>query len=239
MSPSPLLPESRNPGPKTVFVVEDDKAVQDALRMLLESVDLSVRTFSSAREVLEAYDPQWRGCMVIDIRMPGISGLELQDRLVQLGCPLPTIFVTGHGDVQMAVRALRRGAIDFLLKPFRDQELLDRIHEALDIAADRAEQKERLDRLVRRLDQLTPRETEILSLVAAGHTNKSIAQQLHLSRRTVEVHRASVMEKMQAGSLAQLVRMEILLEQAGRPSFGQALPDSGPSEAGHAGRSRI
>ena len=215
---------------KTVFVVEDDEAVRDALTLLLESVDLKVRTFDSAREVLEAYEPSWKGCLVLDIRMPGLSGLELQERLLQMGCSLPIIFVTGHGDVQMAVRALRKGAIDFLLKPFRDQDILDRIHEALEIAQDRLSQKATRDRLVDCLTALTPRELEVLAMVTEGHTNKVIANKLHLSQRTVEVHRASVMEKMNADSLAQLVRMEMLLEQAGGPSFAQAIPE--PSSSG-------
>lgn len=224
-APRPLDSEA-----KTVFVVEDDDAVRDALSMLLESVDLNVRTFVSAREALEAYDPTWKGCLVLDIRMPGLSGLELQERLLQQGCSLPIIFVTGHGDVQMAVRALRKGAIDFLLKPFRDQDILDRIHEALEIAGDREQQKTTRDGLLERLFSLTPRELEVLAMVTEGHTNKVVAGKLHLSQRTVEAHRASVMEKMQASSLAQLVRMEILLEQAGGPSFSQAIPE--PSTSG-------
>ncbi len=223
-------PQELDPEVKTVFVVEDDEAVRDALCMLLESVDLNVRTFNSAREILEAYDPTWKGCLVLDIRMPGLSGLELQERLLQLGCSLPIIFVTGHGDVQMAVRALRKGAIDFLLKPFRDQDILDRIHEALEVADDLEQQKSTRDALLERLFSLTPRELEVLAMVTEGHTNKVVAGKLHLSQRTVETHRASVMEKMQASSLAQLVRMEILLEQAGGPSFAQAIPE--PSTSG-------
>lgn len=227
-SPQNAAPTSN--GDATVFVVEDDEAVRDALCLLLESVDLKVKTFTSAREVLEEYDPEWNGCLVLDIRMPGLSGLELQDRLLQLGCHLPIVFVTGHGDVQMAVRALRKGAIDFLLKPFRDQDLLDRIQEALEIAGNRHEQKATLDTLLDRLDTLTPREVEVLSLVTEGLTNKMIAAKLHLSQRTVEVHRAAVMEKMKADSLAQLVRMEMFMEQAGGPTFAQAVPE--PSTMG-------
>lgn len=203
---------------QTVFIVDDDAAVRDSLRMLIASVGHSVEVFSSGQEFLEAYGDDRPGCLVLDIRMPGMSGLDLQERLSERGSILPIIFITGHGDIPMAVEAMRGGAVDFLQKPFRDQELIDRINEALD--------KDRADRdmlgqrkvIVDRMGQLTPREREVMSLVTSGRANKQIAHDLNLSQRTVEVHRARVMEKMRARSLAHLVRMAVAVEELVEPA---------------------
>lgn len=191
----------------TIFVVDDDAAVRDALKLLLRSVGHAVETFGSGQEFLDAYAEDRPGCLVLDIRMPGMSGLELQERLNEKHCILPVIFITGHGDVPMAVEAMQAGAVDFIQKPFRDQDLIDRINQALDKDnSNRAALGERND-IRRRLETLTPREREVLDLVVHGRANKVIAADLKLSQRTVEIHRARVMEKMQASSLAHLVRM--------------------------------
>jgi two-component system, LuxR family, response regulator FixJ len=195
--------------PPTVFVVDDDEAVRTSLRLLLKSVGLPVETFASGQEFLDQFDPDRAGCLVLDIRMPGISGLELQQHLNDRHSIMPVVFITGHGDVPMAVEAMQAGAVDFIQKPFRDQDLIDRINRALEKdKAMRGELRER-DEIRRRMSQLTPREHEVLELVTQGKANKVIAGDLNVSQRTVEIHRARVMEKMGAGSLAHLVRMVI------------------------------
>lgn len=197
-----------------IFVVDDDAAVRDALKLLLRSVGQAVETFASAPEFLDAYSEDRPGCLVLDIRMPGMSGLELQQKLNERHSILPIIFITGHGDVPMAVEAMQAGAVDFIQKPFRDQDLIDRINQALEKdASNRAALGERND-IRRRLETLTPREHEVLDLVVHGKANKVIAGDLKLSQRTVEIHRARVMEKMQASSLAHLVRMVLEVEHA-------------------------
>lgn len=191
----------------TVFVVDDDNAVRNSLRLLLKSVGLASQPLGSAAEFLETYRPSQPGCLVLDVRMPGMSGLELQRELNLRGATIPVIFITGHGDIPMAVEAMQQGAFDFLAKPFRDQELIDRVQRAL--AKDgttRAALKER-ERIRERLQSLTPREGEVLSLMTQGKPNKIMAHELGVSQRTVEIHRARVMEKSGASSLAQLVRM--------------------------------
>jgi two-component system response regulator FixJ len=198
----------------TVFIVDDDEAVRNSLRFLLKSVGLAATTLSSAREFLDSYRQDHPGCLVLDVRMPGMSGLELQQQLNLRGAIIPVIFITGHGDIPMAVEAMQHGAFDFLQKPFRDQDLIDRIQRAL--AADkknRAALRER-DRIRSRLDSLTPREREVLTLMMRGKPNKVMAAELGLSQRTVEIHRARVMEKTDAASLAQLVRMVMDVEPA-------------------------
>lgn len=198
----------------TIFVVDDDAAVRDALKLLLRSVGHAVETFGSAQEFLDAYGEDRAGCLVLDIRMPGMSGLELQQKLNEQHSILPIIFITGHGDVPMAVEAMQAGAVDFIQKPFRDQDLIDRINQALEKdSSNRAALGERND-IRRRLETLTPREREVLDLVVHGKANKVIAGDLKLSQRTVEIHRARVMEKMQASSLAHLVRMVLEVGQA-------------------------
>lgn len=200
--------------PATVFVVDDDDAVRTSLRLLLKSVGLPVETFGSAQEFLDAFDAERAGCLVLDIRMPGMSGLELQQRLNEIHAIVPIVFITGHGDVPMAVEAMQHGAVDFIQKPFRDQDLIDRINQALEKDRDnRAGLRER-DAIRRRMQQLTPREREVLDLVTQGKANKVIAGDLNVSQRTVEIHRARVMEKMGASSLAHLVRMVIEAERA-------------------------
>ncbi len=194
---------------QSVFVVDDDEAVRDSLAFLIASVGLEAETFASAREFLDAYHPDRSGCLVLDVRMPGMSGIELQKRLGEMGSILPIIFITGHGDVPMAVKAMRSGAVDFLQKPFEDQELLDRIQQSL--AMDARHRRELAERheLAERIAALTPREKEVMELVAAGLANKNAAGRLGISQRTVEIHRTRVMEKMKATSLAHLVRMVV------------------------------
>jgi FixJ family two-component response regulator len=206
-----------NQGLPIVFIVDDDEAVRNSLRLLVKSVGLTAAALVSAQEFLASYDPLQPGCLVLDVRMPGMSGLELQQQLNLRGAVIPVIFITGHGDVPMAVEAMQQGAFDFLQKPFRDQDLIDRIQRALD--KDRANRAElgKHNRLRERHQALTPREREVLALVMTGKANKVMAADLGLSQRTVEVHRARVMEKMGASSLAHLVRMVLDLEESAAP----------------------
>ena len=202
----------------TVFVVDDDESVRSSLRFLLRSVGLESHAFASASEFLAAYDPVQPGCLVLDVRMPGMSGLELQQQLNRRGAILPVIFITGHGDIPMAVEAMQHGAHDFLQKPFRDQDLIDRIQRALAKDAKSRSALDEHENIRSRLDSLTPREREVLALMAQGKPNKVMAHELGVSQRTVEIHRARVMEKSGAGSLAQLVRM--VMDVA--PGMGQS-----------------
>ncbi len=191
----------------TVFVVDDDQAMRNSLKWLIESVGVQVESFSSADEFLAQYQPSRPGCLVLDVRMPGMSGLELQERLTQRGIHIPVVIITGHGDVPMAVRAMKSGAIDFIEKPFNDEVLLDAIRRALAFGEEqRSHQVEHLQ-IQQRLQHLTPREHEVMEMVTEGRSNKEIANALGVSAKTIEAHRARVMEKMQAGSLAELVRM--------------------------------
>lgn len=196
----------------TVFIVDDDHAVRDALRMLIKSVGLPVQVYASGDEFLGAWQAEMRGCVVADIRMPGMSGLEMQEALLERGCRLPVIFITGHGDVPMAVEAMKAGALDFVQKPFRDQDLLDRINEGLQQERNLHQVEVEIEEITGRLEALTPRERQVLDRVVSGQPNKVIAMDLDVSQRTVEIHRARVMEKMQARSLAQLVQMMSRLE---------------------------
>lgn len=203
----------------TVFVVDDDEAVRNSLRLLLKSVGLAAVALPTAQEFLAKYDPQQPGCLILDVRMPGMSGLELQEQLNVRGAMIPVIFITGHGDIPMAVEAMQQGAFDFLQKPFRDQDLIDRIQRALTKdQTNRAELKEKSG-VRERLQTLTPREREVLTLVTTGKPNKIMAADLGVSQRTVEIHRARVMEKMHASSLAQLVRMVMDLNEAAEPGL--------------------
>jgi two-component system response regulator FixJ len=192
-------------GTGTVFVVDDDAAVRQSLALLVRSVGLNVEAFASAQDFLAIFSPTLAGCLVLDIRMPGMSGLDLQRTLEERGSHLPIIFITGHGDVAMAVHAMRTGALDFIEKPFRDQELLDRIHQALLVDRTRRAKLEEDVAVRQRLANLTPREREILARIVQGQANKVIAIDLGLSERTVEIHRAKVMTKMDVRSLAELV----------------------------------
>lgn len=190
----------------TVFVVDDDLAVRHSMCWLLESAGLLVETYETAQAFLQAYQPKRPGCLVLDVRMPGLSGLDLQDQLQAQHTILPIIIITGHGDVPMAVRALKGGAIDFIEKPFSEQLLLDRIHQA--IALDAEQRKEHTQRALiqARIDRLTPREHEVMGFVVDGKANKQIAALLERSQKTIEIHRANVMRKMEVNSLAELVR---------------------------------
>lgn len=191
----------------TVFVVDDDEGVRESLCFLIRSIGLPVEAFSSPAEFIEAYRPERPGCLILDMRLPGLSGLQLQQHLRERELELPIIFVTGHGDVPMAVSALKAGAFDFLEKPYSDQQLLDRVQHC--IAEDSRRRQDYAERaaLQRRFASLTPRERQVLERVVAGKPNKVIARELTISGKTVEVHRARVMEKMQTSSLANLVSM--------------------------------
>jgi FixJ family two-component response regulator len=198
-----------------VFIVDDDEAVRSSLRLLLKSVGLAAVARGSAQEFLETYDPHQPGCLILDVRMPGMSGLELQQQLNLRGAVIPVIFITGHGDVPMAVEAMQHGAFDFLQKPFRDQDLIDRIQRALEKDHNTRAQLRQREDIQERCRSLTPREQEVLELVTQGKANKVMAADLGVSQRTIEIHRARVMEKMGAASLAQLVRMIIDLKSEG------------------------
>lgn len=197
-----------------VYAIDDDRAVRESLGLLLKSMGISSRLFESAQAFLDAFHSDMHGCIVLDIRMPGMSGIELHRQLIELHCTMPVIFVTGHGDVPMAVEAMQNSAFDFIQKPFRDQELLDRINQALTWDNEHRSEEERKRAVQERVDSLTPREREVMDCVVIGLANKVIAMDLDLSQRTVEIHRARVMEKMNARSLADLVRMSLLIQPA-------------------------
>jgi FixJ family two-component response regulator len=197
----------------TVFVVDDDPSVRRAIKRLLESEGLQVEVFGSAPEFLQAKRPDAPSCLVLDIKLPGITGLDFQRQLAESNIRIPIIFITGHGDIPMTVRAMKAGAVEFLTKPFRDQDLLDAIHVALERDRTRRQKESEIAGLWERFESLTPREKEILPLVVSGRLNKQIAAGLGTSEITIKVHRASIMRKMQAKSLADLVGM------AGRLGF--------------------
>lgn len=198
----------------TVFVIDDDKAVRHFLRGLIASVNLRVEAFTSAQEFLAAYRSSLPGCLLLDIRMPGMSGLELQQELSVRGIDLPVIVLTGHGNVQVAVHAMKAGAVDFIEKPFNNELLLDRVQQAVAKSVDTYENRIKRDEILNRRKLLTPRERQVLDLVVAGESNKGIARHLHISEKTVEIHRAHVMGKMQAKSLADLVKIVSTLERS-------------------------
>lgn len=188
-----------------VFIVDDDAAIRDRVSQLVETVGIKSKVFSSAQEFLDSYDTAWHGCLVLDIRMPGMSGLQLQEKLAESDIDFPIIFITGYGSVRMGVDAVKKGAIDFIEKPFEDQYLLDQINIA--IAKDAKNRKKRLQRqaIEAKLALLTPRERQVLSLIKDGKSSKAIALKLDISQKTVEGHRAHIMEKMQAETIAGLV----------------------------------
>jgi len=202
----------------TVYVVDDDDGMRTALCTLLSTVGYHTAAFSRAQDFLQRFNADDPGCLVLDIRMPEMSGLELQQQLNRMGSMLPVIFITGHGDVPMAVQAMKEGAFEFMQKPFRDQDLLDRINHALQHDAENRKTGARRAEILRRLESLTPRERQVMDLVVEGGANKVIAIDLGLSERTVEIHRAKVMEKMGARSVAHLVKMHLTLgDKAGQP----------------------
>jgi len=194
-----------------VYIVDDDDGMRRALTILMTTVGYQPVAFSRPGEFLAKYDPNQSSCLVLDVRMPEMSGLEVQQQLNRNGAMLPVILITGHGDIPMAVQAMKDGAFDFLQKPFRDQELIDRINAALKQDAQNRESVDRLADLRQRAESLTPREREVMGLVVDGKANKVIAIDLGLSERTVEIHRANVMEKMGARSVAHLVKMHLTL----------------------------
>lgn len=202
------------PSPAVVYVVDDDQAVRDSLRWLIESVGLGARTFASAHEFLEYCAGDARGCLLLDVRMPGMSGLELQERLASQDISLPVIIITGHADVTMAVRAMKAGAVDFVEKPFSDQVLLDKVQRAIELDAQRHARRAEVEQVRRRMKLLSPREETVMRKVVEGKSNRAIAAELGLSQKTVEVHRAHVMAKVKAPSLAHLVRMAMVAEGA-------------------------
>jgi RNA polymerase sigma factor (sigma-70 family) len=193
--------------PSIVFVVDDDASVRNALKSLIRSVGLQVELFGSAQEFLQSKRPNAPSCLILDIRLPGISGLDFQRKLTETNNPIPIIFITGHGDIPMSVRAMKGGAVEFLTKPFRDQDLLDAIHVALERDRARRQREDEIATLKDRFEWLTPREREVLPLVVSGLPNKQIAAEIGTSETTVKVHRGQLMRKMGADSLPELVRM--------------------------------
>ena len=207
-----MTQRNNRPAP-TVWIVDDDEAMRSSLKWLIESVGMRVESHSSANEFLQTHYPGRFGCLLLDVRMPGMSGLELIEHLGAQQMMPPTIIITGHGDVPMAVRAMKSGALDFIEKPFNDEVLLDAIRRALVAEEQRRDITAEVADVAARLAHLTPREHEVMQMVTEGKSNKEIANSLGVSAKTVEAHRARVMEKMQAGSLAELVRMAIAVEQ--------------------------
>lgn len=205
-------------GEATVFVVDDDQAVRNSLDMLIRSVGMPVELFASAQEFLQRYSDDRPGCLVLDIRMPGMSGLELQRHLKEHGVDIPVLIVTGHGDVPIAVRAMKDGAVEFLEKPFSKQLLLEHIRTAVQRDAERRNEAEQQSDIEARVASLTHREQQVMDLVVGGKLSKQIAAELGISKKTVDVHRARVMQKMDVESLAELVELALLLRQGRRES---------------------
>ncbi|MFB3046179.1 MAG: response regulator transcription factor [Acidiferrobacterales bacterium] len=192
---------------QTVLVVDDDDAVRDSIKELVESVGLKAQTFASAQSFLESYTTDQAGCLVLDVRMARTSGLTLQAKLKEMGSDLPIIFITGHGDIDMAVQVMKAGAVDLIQKPYHEQNLLDSINDALEIDVEKRRTFRKQGALEKQIASLTEREREVMDLLAGGHTNKAVAEQLGISPRTVEVHRQRVLEKCEVKSVPQLIRL--------------------------------
>ena len=203
--------------PPVVFVVDDDPSVRSSLKFLMSSVGLQVESFDSADALLQRKLPDAPSCLVLDVRLRGLSGLDFQRELAARNCHMPIIFITGHGDIPMSVRAMKAGAVEFLTKPFRDQDLLDAVRIALEKDRERRERKKEVSGLKERFNSLTPREQKVISLVVEGMLNKQIADQLGTAENTVKVHRSRAMEKMRAQSVAELVKMIDKLESSMKP----------------------
>ena len=202
---------------QVVYIVDDDSDVRESLVILMETVGQAFKEYESAHAFLQDYHEGMRGCLVADIRMPRMSGLELQEKLIDAGALLPIIFITGHGDISLAVKAMRRGALDFIRKPFHEQNLLDRINEALDIEDGKRKVQMDKQQLVARFDSLSQRELEVLELVAQGKMSKVVADDLGISERTVEAHRSHIMLKLGIHTVAQLIRLKIQIEMLSEP----------------------
>lgn len=202
---------------ETVFVVDDDEAIRAGLSDLLESAGLTTQQYSSAEEFLEAWTPDRAGCLVLDVRLPGISGMELQDMFAGSGVGLPIIVMTGHGDMPMVRRALKAGAVEFLIKPFQDAELLKAVEQAFELDRTRRYDEELVHSIQARVDTLTERERQVMDLVTAGLTNNEIAERIFLSVVTIKLHRSQVMRKMRANSLADLVKLSEWLNKSRGP----------------------
>jgi RNA polymerase sigma factor (sigma-70 family) len=200
-----------------VFVVDDDPSVRSSLKFLMSSVGLQVESFDSADALLQRKLPDSPSCLVLDVRLRGLSGLDFQRELAARNCHMPIIFITGHGDIPMSVRAMKAGAVEFLTKPFRDQDLLDAVRIALEKDRERRERKKEVSDLKERFNSLTPREQKVISMVVSGMLNKQIADQLGTAENTVKVHRSRAMEKMHAQSVAELVKMIAKLESSVEP----------------------
>ena len=193
----------------SVFVVEDDPDVRESLRDLLSSVKIPVKSYASATEFLDDYDPSAPGCLLLDVRMPGMSGLELQDKLCQQKIDIPIVIITGHGDVPMALRAIKNGAVDFIEKPFRSQLLLDRIREAIDKDAIARKARARRSEITVRFARLTPRERQVVDLLVSGCSSKQIAAQLGVTSQAIDAHRARATKKLEVNNLAELIRLAL------------------------------
>jgi FixJ family two-component response regulator len=212
----PATPPTGNVVGPTVFLVDDDISTREGLGGLIRSIGLRVEMFSSAKDFLRIKRPDMPACLVLDVRLPGLSGLELQQQLVARNDHIPIIFITGHGDIPMTVRAMKAGAVEFLPKPLREQDLIDAIHKAIESDAQLLEQQTAASELRRRYETLTPREREVMALIAAGRLNKQAAGELDTTERTIKFHRAHIMQKMRAESLAELVRMAESLGVSGQ-----------------------
>jgi len=209
-----------NESPGTVFLVDDDIDIRDALKLLLQSMRLRVQTFASASEFLTSYDPEWPGCLLLDVYLPGMSGLRLQDELIAHGIDLPIIFLTGHSDLAVAVEAMKKGAYDFLEKPVRDQVLIDQVNAALAEDDCRRRRRRRIAIVQQKLGLLTAREQEVLDLLWAGKTTRALAESLGVSQKTVQVHRSQILKKVNARSLLELIT---LLHGVDRAAIEQTL----------------